>query len=125
MRLHNLFETIERVGNRIVAYHGTHKEFDQFNLRLARNGSFGRGIYFSTDIRDAQSFGDRIIKVLLDIHRPYVTQGLLFDDDGMFADHGVAERIRSQGFDAVIYDQGDVWEIVLFDLSKVEIIERL
>jgi hypothetical protein len=71
MKYIKLFETF----NSIIAYHGTNKDFDNFNLEFSGTsndpGDYGKGIYFDTDKEWARSYGKRLITAELLINNPY------------------------------------------------------
>lgn len=59
----------------IILYHGSKTEFTSFNYRKKGSstdpGIRGRGFYFTSNIKTAQSYGDNIYEVYLKIERPF------------------------------------------------------
>lgn len=56
---------VDKNGDPLVVYHGTNAFFEEF--KRAREGRYGRGYYFTTDPREARSYGHRIVSVYLKI----------------------------------------------------------
>jgi hypothetical protein len=67
------------IEKKIIAYHGTPHEFDKFKLQKSGSqnnaGDFGRGIYFSTDKKVAETYANDsngfILTVELSVKNPY------------------------------------------------------
>lgn len=61
----------------IIAYHGGENVFDNFSDEFvgSKNANFqeGPGIYFTTSIKDARRYGDKIMEVRLKIKNPVST----------------------------------------------------
>lgn len=69
-------KVVDKNGNPLVVYHGSNAEFDTFDIEKigSNSGNFGHlgfGFYFSTDIREAEGYGNNIIKAYLKICNPF------------------------------------------------------
>ena len=47
-------------GRLLVCYHGTDKEFSEFDKKRIKNGTFGNGFYFTTSKQSASQYGKNI-----------------------------------------------------------------
>jgi len=60
----------------MVVYHGTKETFDIFDEKkigwgTGNYGHYGYGFYFSDDIREADGYGDKIMKCYIKIEKPF------------------------------------------------------
>ena len=63
-------------GNPIIVYHGTKEKFNIFDEKkigygTGNYGHYGYGFYFSDDIREAEVYGDKIMKCYIKIEKPF------------------------------------------------------
>ena len=63
-------------GNPIIVYHGTKETFNIFDEKkigygTGNYGHYGYGFYFSDDIREAEVYGDKIMKCYIKIEKPF------------------------------------------------------
>ena len=108
---------VDQTGNPITFYHGTNRNFPTEEFR-ATVGSFGKGIYFANNERDAKSFGNRMITVHLRMSNPYFTDGRV--DGDVFSQSGTRERLVEQGYDGVLYCLShDYIEAVVFSPDQI------
>lgn len=64
-------------GNPTIVYHGTNKNFDSFSTsylssNTGNEGHFGAGIYFTYDIREAQTYGNIILECYISMQNPFI-----------------------------------------------------
>lgn len=63
-------------GIPMVVYHGTKETFDIFDEKrigwgTGNYGHYGYGFYFSDDIREAEGYGDKIMKCYVKMEKPF------------------------------------------------------
>jgi hypothetical protein len=134
----------------MVLFHGTKNTLSSFDDRKKGSstdfGIRGRGFYFSTNIKSAQSYGDNIYKVYLKIENPFdllsfnsleeiVT--LLVIDDSIIQERGRGTKyhsitlksdfsgvfsgaVRELGYDGIIHGE----EFVCFKPNQIKSIEN-
>jgi len=71
MQWFNGSKIVDANGFPMVLYHGTESQFEAF--QPSQRGSFGSGIYFGSDSRDASGYGSHIIAAYIRMVRPYYT----------------------------------------------------
>jgi hypothetical protein len=49
-------------GQDITAYHGTFENFKPSDIRPSKKGTFGKGIYLSTNKKDVFNYGDKVLE---------------------------------------------------------------
>lgn len=65
-------------GKPLICYHGSkNKDINVFDIeKIGQNsgneGHYGYGIYFSTDIREAKTYGSEIYKCYINIKKPFI-----------------------------------------------------
>lgn len=115
----------------IKSYHGTKKQFDNFEIQKDGVRYTGDGIYFTPSKEGAKNFGDRVIEAHLELKNPYN----LYLPKGNFDWQPGADRIneiKRAGHDAIIVRfkdvdditgkvEGDyINEIVVFDTKAIQ-----
>jgi hypothetical protein len=123
-----------------TVYHGTNENFDKFDKRKIGShtdlGMLGKGFYFSKNKRTAESYGDKIISVRLNIRKPlyiskYKTTKELSEhlgiDESILTIGGTgikalqpytgvfSDSIKNKGYDGVITN----FEIVVFSPNQI------
>ena len=142
-----LLEKINRPIS-LIAYHGSAKKFDKFDLSKVNTGTndggmFGKGIYFTESPELAKAWNDTgyLYKVKLNIKNPIILE-TDEDRENFFAEYsnrGInninTEKIITNGFDGII-SNNEIWtnpqnldditkhsQYVIFDTNDIEIIE--
>jgi hypothetical protein len=99
-------KTIEN-GKPIVLFHGTNQDFKSFDIKRigyskGNYGHYGYGFYFSDDIREAETYGKRILKCYIRMKNPFTATDeelLLLKNNGV---RGIPELvIKSIGYDSL------------------------
>jgi len=116
----------------ITAYHGTEKIFDIFDYRFVGTASGVKSSYFffTSEIENALTFGDIVLKCNLIIDRPYIVKdGLQGKSPRMWADEiSIMNFENDTDYDGVIllnvidsygFVTSDIY--VPFDLDNIEI----
>lgn len=73
-------KVVDKEGKPLVVYHGTDKEFNEFNMNLGRKWASKVGIWFTDDNDFANNFGDIIIKGYVRIEKPLIISSDTFND---------------------------------------------
>ena len=60
---------VDAEGRPLVVYHGTNETFDVFDRTKQREGTWGKGFYFSTSEEEARNYGSNVIAVYLKADR--------------------------------------------------------
>jgi hypothetical protein len=63
---------LETKQKSVIAYHGTYSDFDKFIPQSDNTDSIPKAIYFTNNIRLAKKYGNKIIKVKLNIKNPLI-----------------------------------------------------
>lgn len=141
---------ITEAGKPMILYHGTKKDFSLFDNRKKGSstdyGIRGRGFYFSSNVKSAQSYGSNIIKIYLKIENPFDLLSfksldeiinLLGIDPSIIEERGRGTKyhsikilsgfsgvfsgaVRDKGYDGIIHGQ----EYVCFKPNQVKSIEN-
>ncbi len=80
-------KVVDENGDPLVVYHGTNEDFNEFKDVGKKNSRLiGNGFYFTSDKKQAASYGKRLIAVYLKIERPRhnLDTGLLPPDSPSF-----------------------------------------
>jgi hypothetical protein len=116
----------------IVFFHGTSNKFDEFSVK--RRGVFGIGYYFTTDLKEAKGYGNKIMKVFLNIKNPATTKDVQdimtnipdvrYLDDVELANK-TTEKLIESGFDGIFftYPSGDSLAMVI-NSNQIKSIEN-
>lgn len=109
-------------SNPIIFFHGTSNIFDTFTTK--RRGAFGIGYYFTTDLKEAKGYGNKIMKVYLNIQNPASTKDVQdimtnipdvrYLDDIELANK-TTNKLIENGFDGLLftYPNGDLLAMVI------------
>ena len=129
--------------NSIIVYHGSNAKFNKFDLKYfgrTDDGMWGKGIYFISDKRVAQSFGsDYLYTCKLKLNKPYIidmsTVGNNEDSEDSSKYYSLTNRnndvLKRKGYDSIIV-KDELWEgsfttraneYIVFDPSDIEIID--
>ena len=96
----NVSQVKDSNGEPLIVYHGTKKEFNVFDKKkIGSNtdeGIFGKGFYFSKNFKTAQSYGDYIKQIFLNIKNPLNIND--FTNKSELAEHlNIDESILKEG----------------------------
>ncbi|WP_312271590.1 LPD23 domain-containing protein [Pseudomonas sp.] len=103
-------------GSPLKLYHGTNADVTMFDANRIGSetdaGWLGRGFYFSTEKKVAESYGDRLLEVYLSIKNPLVLEGPILAPGTLERHFGVdtlaeAQRLVSDQYDGVIFKYPD------------------
>ena len=76
----NASKVVDENGEPLICYHGTDNEFYEFDVNKQRNGRLGKGFYISENKIEAENYGERLLKVFLNIKNPFIIQGDINED---------------------------------------------
>lgn len=126
----------------LVLYHGTKKDFNEFDLRFFNSGSsdggwLGYGIYLTNDYKYAESYGD-VLECKVNISNSYILEDYLYSISplklmnklGVDNSRGITKKLIDDGYDSVMlrYNDGewygDFIELCVFNPSDIKIIKR-
>lgn len=100
-------QLVDEVGNLMVMYHGTSKEFNTF--QSSKGGEYGSGIYFANNKDTASFFGSRftekpvIIKAYLNMKNPYrINKTEYISKTQNITPNTLKNRLIKQGYDGII-----------------------
>jgi len=127
MKYLKLFENFES-GK--ILFHGTDSRFTEFSNEHARNGWLGRGFYFTDDKSSAKKHGKILMKVSVDLRKPFVVQGESPSDayTEVNKKYGVVDgdlsiSLKDNGYDGVIFNHWDQGLIIAcFSPDQIKII---
>ena len=141
---------IKNGSDPLVLYHGSKNKFDSFDTKkkgsATDSGLRGRGFYFSTNLRTAQSYGQHVYEVYLKIEKPFDMLSfnsleeiieLLEIDSSIMYERGRGTKfhsisvsssfsgvfsgaVRELGYDGIIHGQ----EFVCFDADQIKSVEN-
>jgi hypothetical protein len=135
-------KVIDENGEPRVVYHGTNRIFTEYDIDKTGShtdsGMYGRGFYFSPDIREAERYAQVgmesgvVMPVYLDIKSPmritnnFVNIELTDEEEESLQSNRiygtkVTEKMRNDGFDGVFgyHKLGDM-EFVVFDANQIK-----
>ncbi len=118
----NASKIVDENGEPLVVYHGTGSDFFEFKHGKAvgsgdKFGYLGEAFYATNDEDVAQTYGDRVIPIFLNLKNPYVVNDPAFTSPhsaGSFAKSlnvstdKVSDLLKSQGYDGVIAKDEDM-----------------
>ena len=118
----NVSKVVDENGEPLVVYHGTESDFFEFKHGKAvgsgdKFGYLGEAFYATNDEDVAQTYGDRVIPIFLNLKNPYVVNDPAFTSPhsaGSFAKSlnvstdKVSDLLKSQGYDGVIAKDEDM-----------------
>ena len=136
----NASKVVDGKGNPLVVYHGTHGDFEEFQVRGDVGGKyFGSGFYFTPDEDYAGHFASdgfgadqgKVMALMLNIRKPYVvtnpykeTKKIREEGFGGWDDYN--EHLKSQGYDGlkiIRFEQAigrEVEEWVAFEPTQIK-----
>lgn len=99
----NASKVLDENGEPLVVYHGTSKEFEVFKTKskLFKNKNLGSGAYFTANINEANTYGNKIKSVFLNVRNPidgmkaYVRHTNIFDNIS-------TKSVKKAGHDGII-----------------------
>lgn len=115
-------QVVDENGEPLVVYHGTESDFYEFKHGKAigsgdKFGYLGEAFYATNDESVAETYGDRVIPIFLNLKNPYVVNDPAFTSPhsaGSFAKSlnvspdKVSDLLKSQGYDGVIAKDEDM-----------------
>lgn len=108
--------TNPETGEPMVVYHGTGKDFSEFQ-EGKRQSQYGGGIYFGKDPKVASSFASplrgpapNVMPVYLSLQNPFI-------ETGDYAKTPKVPKLKDQGYDGIIALDG---QIVAFDPTQIK-----
>lgn len=133
----NASKVVDKNGEPMVVYHGTNSDFTIFNLeKVGSNidyGMWGSGFYFSPYRSFSKSYGNKILKLFLNIKNPFVRNPNLTGTESKFKPvYGKKElsiELRNQilqaNFDGVIHhesgEKNKIMQIVAFEPNQIKL----
>lgn len=124
---------VDALGNPLVVYHGTEKDFSAFDLGRAGAvtdwGYYGKGLYFTANpdtagAYAADSTGANIMPVYLSVKNPYVWPENRPTANSRPESEAITKELQAAGYDGIVipYGKGDVrnLEIVVFGPTQVK-----
>jgi hypothetical protein len=135
----NASKVIDENGEPLVVYHGTNNNFTEFNLeRVGSNvdyGMWGSGFYFSPSKSFSKHYGNKILKLFLNIRNPFVRNPNLQGSKSQFKPvYGREEsldlrnKILSYNYDGVFqYNSGEknaLTQIVAFEPNQIKLADE-
>ena len=122
----NESEMTDRDNKPIVFYHGTHNEFETFDINKIGSstdpGWLGKGFYFYTDTHEASQYG-KVSKYHLKIKNTYYATDedneKLLQLNNIEASTDFSENLITQGYDGVHYNGNLRGETVVFEPNQI------
>jgi hypothetical protein len=119
-RWFNNSEVTDESGRPAVVYHGTKGNFDAFKTPSWFTDKEHFADMFSADWGDGERTEDsKVVQVYLKIAKPFKTSDWRVTENSAFKPDWVNER-RSEGFDGVIFKEGDEIEFIAFDSVQIK-----
>ena len=124
----------------IIGYHGTNKDFNEFDSKYRRMSTFGQGFYFVNDEQEAQEYGNIVIKAKLIMNNPLIIKDTFIGNEDVLEPIGIKkmshlssddslEKIKKAGYDSIIVlnaeGRRNLKYYIVFDNSQIEIISKL
>jgi len=106
-------KVVDGEGRPLVLHHGSPAEFNAFDPRRAKDGSFGRGFYFTNCIHGAASYGPAR-DFYLSMQNPASMQ------DGLSVAFDT-ERLKRRGFDGILIQMKASGETIAVAFSPEQI----
>ena len=118
----NVSKVVDENGEPLVVYHGTESDFYEFKHGKAigsgdKFGYLGEAFYATNDESVAETYGDRVIPIFLNLKNPYTVDDPAFTSPhsaGSFAKSlnvstdKVSDLLKLQGYDGVIAKDEDM-----------------
>lgn len=121
-------------------YHGSSVKFDKFDLSKAKDGWFGKCIYFTDNKTLAKGFGKYIYEVELDIKNPYFTKSdnwmQIVDDVNKefnadrLQETDLTKVLNENGFDGIVFNTnwdksvGNIYTVANSNQIKIVSVEE-
>lgn len=125
----NSSKVVDENGEPLVVYHGTNNEFNIFNK--STRGAFGKGFYFTQNLKEAKGYGEKIIKVFINIKNPANTKQvqdvLLNIEDRLYLEDTllskkITERLLILKCDGVLFEyQNKDKFVVCFNPNQIKL----
>ena len=107
-----------------ILYHGTNRNFDTF--KVSKKGTFGKGIYLSPNYNTAQKFGNKLLKVKVNLKNPIYLSHETDDKIKKLIMYNKIDELQKMGYDGIIVgDEEYCSEVVVWNPKDVKIIKNL
>ena len=132
----NVSQVVDENGEPLVVYHGTESDFYEFKHGKAigsgdKFGYLGEAFYATNDESVAETYGDRVIPIFLNLKNPYTVDNPAFTSPhsaGSFAKSlnvspdKVSDLLKSQGYDGVIAKDEDMGyvEYAVYNSNRIK-----
>lgn len=143
-------KVVDGQGKPLIVYHGSKTKFDRFDAKKKGSGTDegirGRGFYFSSNAKSAQSYGPNLMRVYLRMEKPFdllgfgsleemaefleIDPSILHERGRGTPQHSVsvstpfagvfAGSVREKGFDGIVHGQ----EFVVFEPNQIKSVEN-
>lgn len=107
----NSSKVIDDNGEPLVVYHGTSSDFTVFEK--SKRGAFGKGFYFTQDLKEAKGYGKKLLKVFVNMKKsatPQQVQDIMLSiEDYRYLEDIVVSKIITEkliksDFEGVIFE---------------------
>jgi hypothetical protein len=107
----NSSKVVDENGEPLVVYHGTNSDFTVFEK--STRGAFGKGFYFTQDLKEAKGYGKKLLKVFVNMKKsatPQQVQDIMLSiEDYRYLEDIVVSKIITENliksdFDGVIFE---------------------
>lgn len=112
-------KVVDSSGKPLVVYHGTNKDFKEFDSSKFNNGWLGKGAYFTPDKNFAKDNGKKVIQSFLKIQNPFRVKGNSPSDVVSEVkekypevdDFNLADVLKRNGYDGIYFNHWDKGEM--------------
>lgn len=133
----NLYESSD--FNFFIGYHGTNKDFNEFDSKYRLMSTFGQGFYFVNDEQEAQEYGNIVIKAKLIMNNPLIIKDTFIGNEDILEPIGIKkmshlnsddslEKIKKAGYDSIIVlnaeGRRNLKYYIVFNNSQIKILEK-
>ena len=104
-------KVVDENGEPLVVYHGTNSDFTVFEK--STRGAFGKGFYFTQDLKEAKGYGKKLLKVFVNMKKsatPQQVQDIMLSIEdyryleGIVVSKIITEKLIKSDFDGVIFE---------------------
>ena len=127
-------KVVDDKGEPLIAYHGTNKDFDSFDINKASRSKLGEGFYFTPNPKSASRYAENA-GIGMNIKPTYLNIQNPFDlsikenyelwkkyDTKKLSGKPFTDALKKQGYDGVISKNGN--EIVAFEPTQIKSINN-
>jgi hypothetical protein len=107
----NASKVVDENGEPLVVYHGTNSDFTVFEK--STRGAFGKGFYFTQDLKEAKGYGKNLIKTFINIRKyanPKQVQDIMLNIkdyrylEDIVVSKIITENLIKSNFEGVIFE---------------------